>query len=86
MPLTAAEEIELLTLLEAEAREIFPDTGPFRRELYPEAYRSSSGREMNYRERLMIAANRCGKSLAACFEVVCHLTGHYPAVVGGQAL
>lgn len=78
MSLSAAEEIELLTLLEAEAREIFPATGPFRRELYPkhlEFFRAGK----NYRERLMIAANRCGKTLAACYEVVCHLTGIYPA-------
>ena len=45
MPLTAAEEIELLTLLEAEAREIFPDTGPFRRELYPKHVQFFMGQE-----------------------------------------
>lgn len=77
MPLTAVEECELLALLEAEARELFPDTGPFRRTLYPkhlDFFRAGRA----YRERLFIAGNRTGKTKAACFEVVCHLTGHYP--------
>lgn len=78
MSLTAAEECELLTLLEAEARELFPDTGPYRRALYPK-HTAFFAAGAQYRERLFIAGNRVGKSLAACYEVVCHLTGQYPA-------
>lgn len=31
-----------------------------------------------HRERLALMANRLGKSVAACFELTCHLTGDYP--------
>ncbi len=31
-----------------------------------------------YKERLMMAANRVGKSIAGAFETACHLTGDYP--------
>ncbi len=31
-----------------------------------------------HRERCMMAANRVGKTDAACYEVTCHLTGQYP--------
>lgn len=31
-----------------------------------------------YRERMFLAANRAGKTLAGAFETACHLTGRYP--------
>ena len=31
-----------------------------------------------HRERLMLAANRTGKTVAAAYEMACHLTGAYP--------
>lgn len=32
-----------------------------------------------YPERLFMAGNRVGKSIAGCFELACHLTGDYPS-------
>lgn len=72
-------------LLQAEAmrrrseksRVYFPDTGPYRRDLYPKhvEFFSLGGQ---FRERLFMAANRIGKSGAGAFEVCCHATGNYP--------
>lgn len=56
---------------------LFPDTGPYRRELYPkhlEFFRVGA----TYRERLLMAANRFGKTIAAGYEVARHLLGDYP--------
>ena len=59
-------------------RTYFPEKGPLRRELYPkhmEFFRA--GRE--YRERLLLAANRIGKTESVgCYELSLHLTGQYP--------
>ena len=56
---------------------LFPDEGPFRRELYPkhmEVFRAGAA----HRERCFLAANRCGKTVAGATEVSFHLTGRYP--------
>lgn len=56
----------------------YPDSGPLRRELYPkqlELFRLGATK----RERLFLAANRVGKTEAGGYELVCHLTGNYPA-------
>lgn len=56
---------------------IFPDLGNLRRELYPkhlEFFKAG----LDHRERIFIAANRVGKSIAGGYEVTCHLTGIYP--------
>lgn len=57
----------------------YPDTGPLRRELYPkhiEFFRLGP----LFPERLMLAANRIGKTESiGAYEVTCHLTGRYPA-------
>ena len=58
-------------------RNLFPAEGPFRRELYPrhmEFFRVGA----THRERLFMAGNRTGKTIAGAFEVACHLTGLYP--------
>lgn len=55
----------------------FPETGPLRRELYPK-HMAFFAAGQQHRERLMIAANRIGKTDAGSFEVTCHLTGVYP--------
>lgn len=55
----------------------FPETGPYRRELYPkhmELFRHGA----EHRERLFMAANRVGKTQAGAYETVCHMTGEYP--------
>lgn len=63
---------------------LYPDTGPLRRELYPKHLRFFElGSE--YRERMMMAANRCGKSTVGCYETTVHLTGRYPAWWTGSA-
>lgn len=57
--------------------DFFPDSGPFRRELYGkhcEFFAAGS----TYRERMLLAANRVGKTVAGAFETTLHLTGHYP--------
>jgi phage terminase large subunit-like protein len=33
---------------------------------------------LEYPERLFMAGNRVGKSIAGCYEIACHLTGNYP--------
>lgn len=76
---------ELSELLESKINEIkynklkvlFPDSGPFCRNLYPAQLKFFAASK-KYRQRAFIAANRVGKTLAGAFEVTCHLTGLYP--------
>jgi phage terminase large subunit-like protein len=56
---------------------LFQDGGQFRRALYPkhlEFFRAGA----EHRERLFMAGNRCGKTVAGAYEVALHLTGQYP--------
>lgn len=55
---------------------LFPDEGPFAREHYPKhmAFFRAGAR---YRERLFMAGNRVGKTVAGGFETSAHLTGTY---------
>lgn len=58
-------------------RSYFPDTGRFRRELYPrhlEFFEAGASR----RARGLIAGNQVGKSTAGSYETSLHLTGQYP--------
>lgn len=83
--LNISQKRELLALLEEKARResrrklftMFPETGEYRRELYPkhlEFFRAGA----TYRERCFMAANRVGKSESGAFESTLHLTGRYP--------
>ena len=56
---------------------VYPDTGPYRRDLYPKHMKFM---EMGSRctRRGFIAANRCGKTWTGAYELTCHLTGLYP--------
>lgn len=76
---------ELWAQIEAEDERIkfgrfdalFPADGPLRRELYTkhlEFFRAGA----THRERLFMAGNRVGKTIAGGYEVSCHLTGRYP--------
>lgn len=56
---------------------IFPDEGPFRRDLYPK-HIDFFAAGATYKERLFMKANRVGGTRAGAFEVTCHLTGRYP--------
>lgn len=77
------EEIQILEEQQRRKRErkiltYFPDTGPLRRELYvkhTEFFRAG----IEFRERLMLAANRIGKTESVGgYELALHLTGWYP--------
>jgi phage terminase large subunit-like protein len=64
---------------------MFPDTGPLRRELYAkhiEFFRAGA----QYKQRLFMAANRVGKTVAGAFETACHLTGRYPSWWEGRRI
>jgi len=58
-------------------RKYFPDTGPYRRELYGKHLEFFAA-GAKFRERAFIAGNRVGKTLAGAYEATLHLTGHYP--------
>lgn len=55
----------------------FLNDGPFRYENYPK-HLSFFNMGNEHRERLFMAANRVGKSVAGAYEMTCHLTGLYP--------
>lgn len=59
-------------------RVFFPDTGPYRRELYPK-HLDFMFAGAQYPQRAFIAANRVGKTIAGAYECTLHLTGDYPA-------
>lgn len=80
------EKIELLKLLEEKERRkksrklfsYYPDEGPLRRELYVK-HNIFFEAGNNFRERLMLAANRVGKTEGVGgYEMTLHLTGKYP--------
>jgi phage terminase large subunit-like protein len=56
----------------------FPETGPLRRELYPK-HMAFFAAGATWRQRALISGNRTGKSQSAAYELVCHMTGEYPA-------
>jgi phage terminase large subunit-like protein len=57
----------------------YPDEGPLRRELYPKHCEFFAAGP-KYRERLILAANRVGKTEGVGgYELALHLTGDYPA-------
>jgi phage terminase large subunit-like protein len=57
---------------------MFPDEGPYRRELYPRHMEFLTA-GASFRERLFMAGNRTGKTETGAYELTCHLTGQYPA-------
>jgi len=83
---SAEAKRDLLRALEEKARrkrytlinELFPDTGPYRRELYPKHMEFFKAGSL-HRERLFMAANRVGKTVAGGVELTYHMTGNYPA-------
>jgi len=56
---------------------LWPDDGPYRRELYPKHLQFFEAGRF-YKERGFIAGNRVGKTLAGGTELTYHLTGEYP--------
>ena len=84
--LTSSEKRELLSLLEEQSRrkagrklfDVYPETGPLRRELYPK-HMSFFAAGLQHMERAAMAANRVGKSFGiGGYETALHLTGLYP--------
>lgn len=56
---------------------MYPTHGNLRRSLYPKhLIHFAAGQD--YRQRLLMAGNRIGKTTAAAYELYCHLTGRYP--------
>lgn len=55
----------------------FPETGPLRRELYIKHMKHFDAGRL-HDERLFLAANKVGKSLAGGYETALHATGLYP--------
>lgn len=83
--LSERKKRELIKLIEAikdkerhnMIASLYPDTGPLRRELYSkhmEFYAAGA----TYIERLLMAGNRTGKTIAGGYETALHLTGFYP--------
>lgn len=56
----------------------FSEEGPFPIESLPKHKAFFDAGEA-YPERLFMAGNRVGKSIAGCYELACHLTGNYPS-------
>jgi phage terminase large subunit-like protein len=72
------------SVIEAELRRrraafvtLFPDSGPLGREFY-QKHLEFFAAGAKYKERLFMAANRVGKTVAGAFEATSHLTGRYP--------
>lgn len=92
LPDSRADKLELLALLEEKQRRVsrnkiksyYPDAGPLRRELYAK-HLSFFSAGPTHRERLMLAANRVGKTEAVgAYELTLHLTGDYPEWWAGR--
>jgi phage terminase large subunit-like protein len=64
-------------------RTLFPDSGPLRRELYAKHMQFFAA-GAQHKERLFMAANRVGKTVAGAYETTCHLMGCYPSWWGGR--
>lgn len=63
---------------ETKLFQLYPDTGPLRRELYPK-HVAFFGAGTVHMERACIAANRVGKTWGiGGYETALHLTGEYP--------
>ena len=59
-------------------KQYYPATGPLRRDLYPKHLDFFTAGKI-HKERLMLAANRVGKTEGVCcYEMTLHLTGNYP--------
>lgn len=77
------EEIQVLEEMERrksrrKLQTYFPEGGPLRRELYPKHCEFFAA-GIDHRERLMLAANRVGKTEGVGgYELTLHLTGQYP--------
>lgn len=83
--LTRAEKLQLVRLYEeaqerkkrAGYRNWYPEEGPYSYDKYPRhKMHFDAGR--TFRERVFMAGNRIGKTIAGAYEVALHATGEYP--------
>lgn len=83
--LNSQQQEELIACLEVLAddqkynrlKNYLPDAGEFSRDKYPKHLQFFKAGK-SYKERIFLAGNRVGKSLAGCAEAVYHATGLYP--------
>ena len=76
---------ELLELIEQKEKELqyhkiksmFPNTGPYRRELYATHIKFITA-SLNHSQLAFIGANRTGKTRTGAYIMATHLTGDYP--------
>lgn len=83
LPSADAARAELERRSGGRFRNTFPDTGPYRRELYPKhmAYIEASAHD---RELLFLKANRVGGTRLGAYIVSAHATGLYPPWWNGR--
>lgn len=78
------QKLELLSSLQEldnrlkynKAKTYFPETGLYRRELFPKHIKFMNN-SLKFLERCMLGSNRSGKSETCAFEVYLHATGNY---------
>lgn len=56
---------------------VFPDSGPYRRELYPKHIKYIEATK-NHKQVIFMAGNRIGKTTVGAYIMACWLTGRYP--------
>jgi phage terminase large subunit-like protein len=82
--LSREQKLELLQSLQEldtrlkynKAKTYYPDTGPFRRALFPKHVQFMNN-SLGFLERCMLGSNRSGKSETCAFETYLHATGNY---------
>lgn len=83
--LSHVEKVSILEALEEYEKRLdyqghfkfWPDEGPFAYDKYPK-HMEFLKLGATHRERMFMAGNRVGKSIAGGYEMSCHLTGLYP--------
>lgn len=83
--LSYVEKVAMLDALEEQERRLdfrgheayFPDDGPYSYKAYVK-HLQFMALGAQFRERMFMAGNRIGKSVAGGYEMTCHLTGLYP--------
>ena len=85
------EHLEFLELLEALEEKyrynkidtVFPETGEYRRELYPKQMEFMDAGAV-HSERALVGGNRTGKTKTICTELTYHMMGIYPPKFKGR--
>ena len=83
LPSAEACRAELERRAGGRFRTLFPDVGPYRRELYSK-HTAFIRAGATHRERLFLKANRTGGTVLGAYESVAHATGRYPEWWNGR--